>query len=191
MQTKKEAVITLSIVVAIALLVSGYTYFVHYKNKHKADDVPSALDDFLRSDDDYSYTDIDGNRIYLDNFTGSILVVNSWASWSPASAEELNKLGHFSEKYPESSVKFLAINRADRSALAKQFIKKFAIPNTVMLVLDPEDRYYNLINGYNMPETVIYNQDGQVIKHIRGEIDFVLLEQIIKEQLAAESVPLD
>ncbi len=117
-----------------------------------------------------NYTDLNGNSVSLEQYLGKILVVNSWASWSPFSTGELILLQEIAQNYNQKEVIFLAINRKETREQAQRFANTLPELNSLLVVIDTEDRFYTSIGGYAMPETVIYNQKGDLVEHIHGTI---------------------
>jgi hypothetical protein len=132
-----------------------------------------------------SYTDLDGNQIVLSENVGQILFVNTWASWSPASTQNLESLVSVANMFEENDIKIIAINRAESKSVAKSFLQTINIADSVELVLDPDDNYYNSIDGYAMPETMIYDTDGEVLKHIRGDVQEKELIELLERYIEA------
>lgn len=116
------------------------------------------------------YTDLNGNSVSLEKYLGKILVVNSWASWSPFSTTELILLQEVAQNYNQDEVIFLAINRKESREQAQRFVSTLPELSSLLMVIDIEDHFYTSIGGYAMPETVIYNKNGDLTEHIHGII---------------------
>lgn len=143
-------------------------------------DVSSPVAVSLGNDsDEIRYTNLSGDRVPISQYYGKIIVVNSWASWSPTSAAELQSLNALSTEYDPDDIHFLAINRSEPSATAQAFLRAFGVGDTVTLLLDEDDYYYHSIGGFSMPETVVYDSQGAVLKHFRGSVPVSELRQII------------
>ncbi|MCA9360389.1 TlpA family protein disulfide reductase, partial [Candidatus Kaiserbacteria bacterium] len=130
------------------------------------------------------YTDLEGNIILLSDYIGQVIVVNSWASWSPASVTELATIANLSAEFRDNEVKFLAINRSEPANTAISFIETYKISKEITFILDHDDRFYKRIEGYNMPETVIYDREGNVFHHERGSISASKLRKLVNQALA-------
>lgn len=114
------------------------------------------------------FTDLKGNPVGLSGYVGNkVLVVSSWASWCPACVNSLKELSVLSDKYGDK-IKILAINRSDPANTARAFLKAYNISDNVQLVLDEDDKYFKSVDGYNMPETIVYGLDGSIVLHKRG-----------------------
>jgi len=84
--TKKTTVILILIVVTL-LVAAVATYKVVQKNKNTINEETKEI--FSSESKDFTYTDINGNEVSLEQYLGKILVVTSWASWSPFSKNDL------------------------------------------------------------------------------------------------------
>lgn len=183
MPESKQTKIVIFILIVI-LLVGGFiTFLIHKKGSSSIKAETKEI--FSDSEDrERAYTDINGQVISLEKYLGRIMVVTSWASWSPFSKNDLLVLSEISEKYPEDKVVVIAINRKEGLEKAKRFVK--TLPETVStlkLALDPSDNFYNSISGFSMPTTVVYNQKGEVILRFDGVIVKEDLERLLDTAL--------
>lgn len=121
-----------------------------------------------KEDDSTYYTDLAGNKVSLEQYLGRIMVVNSWASWSPFSVTELTSLQKLAEKYNTNEVVFLAINRKESKDQAQRFVNTLPELTSIEVVIDVDDHFYTSVGGYAMPETIIYDKTGNIIEHIHG-----------------------
>ena len=166
---KNENVITLGLIAVVLIVVSFYTWSVVKKNSHNSVANSPAAISFSNASGS-PYTDLDGNPIALTDYIGEVLVVNSWASWCPACANELVELTNLSQTYKEKGVRVVAINRSEPKTTIQSFLNFIGLTDELTLVLDVDDRYFKSINGYAMPETVIYDKRGKIIHHQTGEM---------------------
>jgi thiol-disulfide isomerase/thioredoxin len=166
MQFEKRTYILLGLL-AVLLVVSGVvTYFVVTQNTARVSDDTREL--FTGASDTITYIDLNGNKLALEDFLGQIIVVASWASWSPFSATDLVALETFARDYEGEDVVFIAINRKETKEQAARYIATLPPFTHLKLVIDTEDRFYTSVGGYAMPETVIFDSVGEVVFHDRG-----------------------
>lgn len=168
MQFTKSNILVLGIFLAIICLVGYFTYSVVSENKHKKAQNNPAAEALAENSDAPRYTSLKGDEAKLSDYLGEVVVVNSWASWSPYSVTELPALANLLTEYNDHGTKLVAINRAENSSTAERFLGTIQVENDVVLILDPGDRFYKSIGGYSMPETVVYDEDGNIIYHSRG-----------------------
>jgi thiol-disulfide isomerase/thioredoxin len=163
---KKSNLLTLIVLIALLLVAAGATFWYLYQKNHAVLEETTAI--FANNPGEAPYSDLLGNEVSLEQHLGKILVVVSWASWSPFSQADLLMLSEMASKYPPEKVVFMAINRKETKEQAARYLNTLpSLPNLV-LVLDPRDHFYGAVAGYAMPEAIIYNERGEVEEHFRG-----------------------
>lgn len=163
---KKSYLITIVVLVVVLLVLALITYFlVDRKNNELPQE---TIDTFANKEGEAPYTDLDGNPVSLDEYLGKVLVVITWASWSPFSVNDLATLTQLSSEYKGKEVIFMAINRKESKEQAARYLQTIDSQEGVVMVLDPRDNFYMATGGYAMPEAVIYNENGVIISHSHG-----------------------
>jgi len=128
------------------------------------------------------YLDIHGNSVQMSEFKGRPLIVNSWATWSPYSKDELSLLTDIQRDYDDIVV--LAINRKENLPIISSYLKTYNINIEGLIFLsDTTDHFYTSSGGYAMPETIFYRKDGTIHTHVRGTLDRETANNIVKELL--------
>lgn len=160
--------VSISVLLLIILCaVAGITYYV-YKVPHDRKNADATKN--LASTETQVFTDLDGNPVTLDQYSGKIRIVNSWASWSPFSVQELKDLEIVASENKDRNIVFIAINRKEPKENAKLFLESLQQFSHVQFVIDIGDTYYASVGGYSMPETVIYDTKGAIVEHKRGNM---------------------
>jgi len=175
----KTLVILVAILLAAALLVA---YYLYLSSKEAADSTASVS---LSGTEDAPFTGQNGEIIDLNQFANQIRVVNSWASWSPLSKDELPLLDGIAATYREKGIVFLAINRKENREYSSGYLTTLPALNNLKIVFDPADSYFKNVAGYAMPETIVFDEDGNVRAHFRGTVNQSELAQVLDELLAA------
>lgn len=174
----RSTTLTLVILVFVILVVAGYTWSMRHSSEQErlnASDANSALGAVENTE---GYTRLDGAPVDIVSNEGEIIVVTAWASWCPSCTTELPKLSTVANDF--SDVRFLAINRAEPQTTAERFLRTVNATSGIELLLDPEDRYYGTIDGYAMPETVIYDETGAIVERYRGEVPEPALRTVLQ-----------
>ena len=164
--TRKKTFISLAVLLGFLIVCALVTYFIVKQNNY--DVIKETRQTFTNLPGEAPYTDLAGNPISLDQYLGNILVVSSWASWSPFSQNELNMMAELALQYKGQEISFLAINRKETKEQAARYLQTLTAFDGVVMALDPRDYFYNAVGGYAMPEVVIYNKRGEIIEHFRG-----------------------
>ena len=136
------------------------------------------------SEDESTYQDILGNKVSLDTYLGRVMVVSAWASWSPFSSADLQALNDLATNYSDDNVVFIAMNRKETKEQAVRYLNTLPkIPN-LLVVIDTEDKFYERVGGYAMPETIIFDRKGNIVLHDRGVVDLENISDVLKETLS-------
>lgn len=186
MTLRRDSVVTLSVIALIIAVVAFYTWSTITERRKQTLNSSPAMQSLSVEEGGLPYTDLFGNPLSLTDRVGNVLVVNSWASWSPDSAKELLALAELSRQYRDRGVVVIAINRAESMTVAKRFLKTLGVINDVQLVLDGADRFYKTTQGYAMPETVFYDQKGDVAYHHHGHMTLEQMRDRVDQVLATE-----
>jgi len=131
---------------------------------------------------DLSFQDYNGNTVRLRDFTGTPLVVNSWAVWCPFCVKELAEFAQVKKELDDQFV-LVAVDRAESLELAKSFTDDLGVTDDLLFVLDASDSFYRAIGGFSMPETIFVNRDGEIVFQKRGPMDAAEFRQRIQQIL--------
>ncbi len=178
----KQKISVALLLLAILLLVFIYTY--SKINPPASNEVADAI--FGTSTQSY-YTNLEGVPVDLSQHVGKIMLINTWASWSPLSASELQDLNEVAGEYKDRDVVVLALNRKETKEQAMRFLNTLPSINNVNVVIDTSDYFYNSVTGYAMPETVVYNKRGEIIRHERTPQTKEQLRAILEAALTEET----
>lgn len=161
---KSTAVVSLCLLLCIA----GGVYYSYYS--------PSGFFARERSDvrritdgDTAHYTTLSGDVFDMRSYEGKILVVNAWASWSPFSKSEFELLSALKSEYG-NEITILAVNRMESTELANAYLDSIGRTEGIEFIIDPTDHFFDTVEGYAMPETIVYDKYGHITYHMRGTI---------------------
>lgn len=180
MSFNKGNVYTIAIMVVVVAAASFYTWTIVQKNRTALTPESEALSVLKTSEGQLPFTDLEGNPVALTDFLGDVLVVSSWASWCPACAKDLPLLSTVAQTFENDGVRVLAINRSEPGNTAERFLRSINATPGIKLVLDPDDRFYESIGGYTMPETIFYDRTGKIVHHNRGSMTQDEMNQYVK-----------
>jgi len=149
----KRAII---IIVGLVIILGAVFLFQGKDERGGVDKVP-----------DFNLEDYSGNIVSLSDFTGKILVLNSWAAWCPFCVEELKDFALLQEEFGDEIV-VIAIDRAESLETSKKFSDELGVTDKLVFLLDPRDSFYKSIGGFSMPETLFVDGEGNIRIHKRG-----------------------
>lgn len=123
------------------------------------------------------YSTLAGEPFSFAPFKGLIRLVTVWASWSPETAQDLPVLQTVAEQYGD--VVTIAVNRKEPKERAQAYLNTLPAYPAVHYVIDETDAFYASIDGYAMPETVLFDAAGNVVWRTRGRLD----ESVVAAQI--------
>jgi thiol-disulfide isomerase/thioredoxin len=179
---KRQSYIVITILVTILILAGWFTFSVlkdNWSREHNSDIARS-----FNSDEVGQYTDLAGEPIAIDELFGEILVVNLWASWSPESQDQLLRLSSLAEQYSTEPVTVLAINRSEPVTTAEAYLRTVTLNENLTIVLDDSDNFYESIEAYAMPVTLVYDINGNVVYEASGNFSVSAIQSVVDEQLS-------
>lgn len=165
----RTTLLTLGLLLTVVLLGSAVVWYVLERNAAAQLETTTAGQAFSATSS-ASYTNLAGEPLSLDEYLGKRVVVLSWASWCPSCADQIRTHELVAREQPD--VAFLAINRAEPATTAERYLSYHQIPisSPLTIVLDARDHFYKTTGGYAAPETVIFDESGNIVHHLRGNI---------------------
>lgn len=113
---------------------------------------------------------IDKGDFRLADFHGKVMVINLWASWCGPCRREVPDYEKVRKTYAGKDVEFVALTTEDPADAGDQ-VKKFLRQVNFGFRLGWADREMAraLMNGrHSIPQTIVIDTDGRVIKHWTG-----------------------
>ncbi len=178
----RTALITLLAMFLVVAAGAVYIFFLDEGEKQKRNETPAASALFIENEQD-AFLDMSQNKVDFSDDFGKVLVVSSWASWCPQCAEDITRLDQVAAEFKDREVVFFAINRAENPYTAERFLSTIQKPEHVRVILDPSDHFFAANAGYAMPETIIYDENGEIKSHQRGNLNTDELKKAIFEAI--------
>ncbi len=170
----------LMLILLVVAVIGTYVYRDSIEKRER-----DALDKHLATNESTPPTFLDrqGNKFSFPRTRSDITIVTLWASWSPFSAADFAILRTQLERYNDSQLSVILLNRKESLTSAERYLTEFSPPERAIVIIDEEDRYYQNVAGYTMPETMVYNRNGEVVLHVRGPLDSAVLGTVLEESL--------
>lgn len=184
MTSKRSSLAVLLVLAVIILVAVWYTYRTVVEKREERSDAGRALID---NDTANRFTNINGGGVDLGSEVGGkALYINSWASWSPLSRDELIALNEIAGEFKDQPITFIALNRREPQAQAQAYLATLPPLPNVKIVIDTTDEFYKEVTGYAMPETVLYDKNGNLWRHERQPQSAEAMRSLANELLATE-----
>jgi thiol-disulfide isomerase/thioredoxin len=127
-------------------------------------------------------SDLSGGTLRSSAFTGSVTVVNIWASWCAPCRVEQPDLQKISTDYASKGVRFLGVDIRDTLAAARAHIDEFGV--TYPSVADPYSVIAAKYRVRLVPTTLVLDRKGRVAYQITSVTHEVDLKRILDAELA-------
>ncbi|MBI21758.1 MAG: hypothetical protein CL780_05895 [Chloroflexi bacterium] len=133
----------------------------------------------IPDDQDFSVITLEGTKISKNDFNGKILVLDFWSSWCVPCQKEGPILSEISKEWKKRNVEFIGISVWDSKENVENFIQENQIkyPNTI----DENGQMTVDFGVKGIPEKIIINPDGKIIKRIIGPNTQISLEKILDD----------
>ncbi len=121
----------------------------------------------------------DGTQGSLNDYAGTPLVVNFWASWCPSCVAEMASAFRPVQERLQGEVAFLGMNLQDERAAALRMVDETGV--LFDLAEDPQGDLYVELGGIGMPYTVFIDENGTIVDEHNGPLDDAQLADKIAE----------
>lgn len=113
---------------------------------------------------------LDKGSFRLADFTGSVIVVNLWATWCGPCRREVPEYEQVRKEYAGRGVEFIGLTTEDprtSSNRVKQFVRDLKVG--FRLGWADRETALTLMNGRNViPQTLVIAPDGRIVDHWHG-----------------------
>jgi thiol-disulfide isomerase/thioredoxin len=182
MTRPKKSTILILCILLVVLLAGAY---VTYQTVTKSNTIESpAGQAILGAPGETAYISVTGNTVDLGAEIGTrALYINSWASWSPLSRDELIALNTIAGEYRDRGITFVALNRKEPREMAERYLATLPPLDNLQIVIDSTDYFYGQVGGYAMPETLFYTADGELWRHERQPLSSEAMRSLVNSYL--------
>jgi thiol-disulfide isomerase/thioredoxin len=119
-----------------------------------------------------SFTLMNDERVKLSDYQGKIVVLDFWATYCPPCREEAPHLDALQKKFAEKGLIVVGLNVGgpDDRPLIPDFTEKLKLKYTFGF---PDPEMTNLFMGSDdrIPQTLVFNRKGRLLKHFVGYDD--------------------
>lgn len=114
---------------------------------------------------------------------GKVIIVSFWATWCTPCKEEMKAMHPMYDELKAQGVEYVAVSVDNTKTMARvgPFItsKGYTFP----ILLDPNKEIFEMVNGTEVPYTLVYDMEGKLrAKHdgyLEGDIEH-LKEEVLK-----------
>lgn len=113
---------------------------------------------------------LDSASIRFADFNGKVVVINLWATWCGPCRREIPEYEKVRKAYAGREVEFIALTTEDPGTAGprvRKFLRDFSF--TFRIGWADRETARTLMNGRNsIPQTLVIDADGRVVKHWAG-----------------------
>jgi cytochrome c biogenesis protein CcmG/thiol:disulfide interchange protein DsbE len=122
-----------------------------------------------------------GESIALDDYRGSVILLNFWATWCGPCREEMPAFQAAYEARKDDGLVVLAVNYQQKAADVTPFVEELGL--TFPVALDPSLKVATLYRVRGLPMSLVIDREGLVrVRHV-GHISQDLLNQVLQDHL--------
>jgi len=135
---------------------------------------------------DLSLETMDGETENLSDYLhNGPVYISFWALWCEPCKSELKMLQKIYETYKTQGFTVLAINHDTQKSLAKVKAYVKTQQYTLPVFIDPNAQIFEALNGKNIPYSVLFDREGNIVKTRNGYLpgDDKEIEKDIREAI--------
>jgi thiol-disulfide isomerase/thioredoxin len=123
---------------------------------------------------------LDGKQMSVRDLSGSVVVLNVWASWCTSCREESAALAALAKEMERQPVHFLGIDEQDSPAAARTFLESAGTPYPQLT--DPDGDMLTelpLLPQSGIPSTLVLDRHGRMAARVIGPVTQGELRRLI------------
>jgi peroxiredoxin len=152
--------------IALALAIAVYVAEPYFVTQRAAAGGPGGLAG--QPAPVFDLRDDRGRAVSLEQYRGSLVVMNLWASWCPPCRAEMPDLQRLAEAEAGQGIAVVGVNEGESPQQARAFAASLGIRFPIWV--DGRQQYGRAYNALGLPTTVILDREGVVIRAFDGPL---------------------
>ncbi len=129
-----------------------------------------------------SLQNINGETESLENFRGSVVLVNNWATWCPPCKAEMPTLKKYYDTHVSERFTIIAVEAGDGKDQVAQFANSLGLRFHIWL--DPHGASLHAFGNGSLPNSYVIDRNGTIRYAWTGEINLAMLEKYVTPLIA-------
>ncbi|MGH7544962.1 MAG: peroxiredoxin family protein, partial [Gemmatimonadota bacterium] len=133
----------------------------------------------------YAARALDGDTVHLADLRGRPVLLNVWATWCGPCRVEMPSIQRLYDAYRDRGFVVLAVSvdAAHAEPAIRDFVEEYGL--TFPVLHDPESRVSEVFRTRGVPETLVLDAAGTIVKRFSGSADWdspanhVLIEHLL------------
>ncbi len=130
----------------------------------------------------FNLADLEGGQVSLQEFAGSPLIINYWATWCGPCRIEMPHLQNTFETYKDDGLVVLALDQDETTTEVKDFFDEFGLTFTPLMD-DGKATSENYGVGRILPTSFFVNEEGKITAIHRGPMTQGQIDGYLAETL--------
>ena len=126
-------------------------------------------------------TDLDGNRIRLEDLRGKAVWLNFWASWCPPCQYETPTLRTMDQRYRDDGLVIVAVQVQQTVAAGQQYAQRYELEYTIGA--DVTGDFFHLYRGFALPTQFFIDPEGRIRQIVNGPLTEARAIQLVESIL--------
>ncbi len=165
------------LIIAFSILIAfGLTYMLELYTPKPQPILPQQdIATEAKTVPSFSFKDIHERTHNIEDFQGKTVILNFWATWCPPCIVEFPELLNIAANTQD--VVLIALSNDLQKSAVDTFISKqdsslISHPDIVIAMDKNRDITQDIFQSFRLPETIIINPQGKMVRKIIGIIDF-------------------
>jgi cytochrome c biogenesis protein CcmG/thiol:disulfide interchange protein DsbE len=125
---------------------------------------------------------LDGRQHSLSDYRGKVVMINFWATWCIPCRAEMPDIEHEYRAHRDQGLVVLGIDPKEGQDVVSRFVQDIGVSYTILL--DPKGEVYDRYGVSALPQTLIVDRGGAVVKERTGQASRAQMEQELSAALA-------
>jgi len=123
------------------------------------------------------FQDLENEKtLTLEEFRGSVVLLNFWASWCPPCRAEMPAMENLAEALEGSEFTIIPIDVMEDATLIKTFLKEYEV--NLPVYLDPDGSAAQEIGISGLPTSLLIDREGRALAVAAGALEWDSEEMI-------------
>jgi len=127
-----------------------------------------VADNSARALTDFTFSDGFARKLTLDDFQGTFILLNIWATWCRPCQEEMVSLNHLALLFAKKNIKIVPISIDVSGAVTVQSFYGSLGLNDLSIYVDPSKKVMDALRISGIPTTILIGPDGREIGRMLG-----------------------
>ena len=133
---------------------------------------------------DFTLETLDGGRVSLSDYHGSVVLINFWATWCPPCRAEIPDFEQVYREYKVQGFAILGVNEQEAGETVRPFVDQLGVSYPVLL--DASGKVANEYRALGLPMSILVGRDGVIHTRHIGFLSADTLKERLEKLLPAQ-----